>query len=354
VSSRPDNSAVGLLVWTLREHRWLLGLVLGYAAGVAAFCYGVGEWRNWRWLILPMPVAYAALLGSVFLLAVEAFLRGGQVDLRAERVASAALVLLLVPPMQGAFHSFKQTMNMVRPFSWDARLANADAWLHGGVQPWQWLSLAVDSSSVTRAVDLLYFLWLPIFFGFIVWAAWSRQRALRKRVLITLVLLWIVLGSGAAYGFSSMGPCFYAFHPDGRPAFGPLMQTLYAHHQSRPLLAMDAQWGLWHGFRHHVWLPFGGISAMPSLHVAVATLIALAAAGHRRWPVWLLAGYALVVQVGSVMLGWHYAVDGYVAMLVTAGLWKAVGRACTPELRESDRRLAGVSVAAVSVPRDAW
>ena len=35
--------------------------------------------------------------------------------------------------------------------------------------------------------------------------------------------------------------------------------------------------------------------------------------------------YLLVIMVGSVHIGWHYAVDGYVAIATTLILWKIVG-----------------------------
>ena len=35
--------------------------------------------------------------------------------------------------------------------------------------------------------------------------------------------------------------------------------------------------------------------------------------------------YAVVIQIGSVILGWHYAVDGYVGALLTVLCWSAAG-----------------------------
>ena len=69
-----------------------------------------------------------------------------------------------------------------------------------------------------------------------------------------------------------------------------------------------------------------GIAAMPSMHVAGALLFALAGWRESRALGLLLTGYAVLILVGSVHLAWHYAVDGYVAALVTAFLWWAVGR----------------------------
>ncbi|MCV5838215.1 phosphatase PAP2 family protein, partial [Escherichia coli] len=35
--------------------------------------------------------------------------------------------------------------------------------------------------------------------------------------------------------------------------------------------------------------------------------------------------FAILIQIGSVHLGWHYAIDGYVGTLLTVLLWKIVG-----------------------------
>ena len=37
--------------------------------------------------------------------------------------------------------------------------------------------------------------------------------------------------------------------------------------------------------------------------------------------------FAAIVMLGSVALGWHYAVDGYAGALITIAIWKAVGKA---------------------------
>lgn len=84
---------------------------------------------------------------------------------------------------------------------------------------------------------------------------------------------------------------------------------------------------------------FGGISAMPSLHVATAVLFALTA-WRIHWVLGVLFWfYALVIQMGSVHLGWHYAVDGYVGATVALVIWWGVARVGEPK-RTPDRRAA--------------
>jgi hypothetical protein len=38
------------------------------------------------------------------------------------------------------------------------------------------------------------------------------------------------------------------------------------------------------------------------------------------------ASYALLILVGSIMLGWHYALDGEAAIVGAAAIWMATGR----------------------------
>jgi len=69
-----------------------------------------------------------------------------------------------------------------------------------------------------------------------------------------------------------------------------------------------------------------GISAMPSMHVAMSMLFVLVA-----WNASSLLGvaftvFAIVIAIGSVHLGWHYAVDGYVSAICMPILWTAAGR----------------------------
>jgi hypothetical protein len=40
----------------------------------------------------------------------------------------------------------------------------------------------------------------------------------------------------------------------------------------------------------------------------------------------LLPLFTAIVQVGSVHLGWHYAIDGYLAIVGTLLVWWCVGR----------------------------
>ena len=54
-------------------------------------------------------------------------------------------------------------------------------------------------------------------------------------------------------------------------------------------------------------------------------LFALIGWRRSRWLGWVFTAFASVVLVGSVHLGWHYAVDGYLSIVATLAIWWLVG-----------------------------
>jgi membrane-associated phospholipid phosphatase len=67
----------------------------------------------------------------------------------------------------------------------------------------------------------------------------------------------------------------------------------------------------------------GGVSAMPSMHIAAAILYLLAA----RRTFWFIPAclFAVIIFVGSIHSGYHYAVDGIVAAAIACACWRASG-----------------------------
>lgn len=65
---------------------------------------------------------------------------------------------------------------------------------------------------------------------------------------------------------------------------------------------------------------------MPSLHIAIAVLLALVGWRINRFIGVLLTAYVFIILIGSIILGWHYAVDGYASIVLTILLWKLVNK----------------------------
>jgi hypothetical protein len=81
----------------------------------------------------------------------------------------------------------------------------------------------------------------------------------------------------------------------------------------------------------------GGISAMPSVHNGLAVLFSIAAFKIDRTAGWVFAAYALLIWIGSIHLGWHYALDGLVSAALTILIWRAMGKVADWLDRPADR-----------------
>jgi membrane-associated phospholipid phosphatase len=302
----------------LHEHALLLGLVCAYIVSAAAFLLATGHRADW--VIRGFYVSFTVL----FILGAAVRLLASRSSRRFDRIAGAALVGLIVPPFQSTFNSVKQGADSVYGYAWDARLADIDRRLHFGRQPWEWIAPLAERPGAIRFLDLNYMLWFPVLLGFLLWAAWSEDRALRRRALLAAVLVWVLCGNVAAIALSSAGPCYYGSVVSGNNPYAGLMTTLDAYHRDHFLFARFNQAGLWNAMQSHTWLPFGGISAMPSVHVAMAVLLALVGWRRNATAGTLLTIFAVLTMIGSVALGWHYAIDGYVGALMAYAIWRAV------------------------------
>lgn len=240
----------------------------------------------------------------------------------------ALTIAALLPFIVLAFSAWKQALVHIAPFTWDSTLYAVSVALHG--RPlWEWFSGVYTMPWLLSAIDVLYApVWGAVTFGTTAAIAWSTRPQLRRRYFLTLLFMWICLGSVLAAAFGSGGPILYHLFVDGTNPYEPLRRSLEAHPS---LVALAVARDLEHVYRANDWHVGAGISAMPSLHVAQATLTALVLRDGRPWP-WAVAGwtYVAAITAASVILGWHYAIDGYVSIALTAFFWYLTG------LRRSD------------------
>ena len=124
---------------------------------------------------------------------------------------------------------------------------------------------------------------------------------------------------------TSAGPILYDRVAGDGEWFAGLVRHLESVDAAYPLIAIEARDRLWDAYQNGIVDVGTGISAMPSRHVAIATLCAIFAWHCSRRAGWVLTGYAAIVLVASVHLGWHYAIDGYVSIVATVAIWSMVG-----------------------------
>lgn len=234
-------------------------------------------------------------------------------------IASAPLPLFM-----SVFSSLKRMIPYANPYGWDADFAEWDRALHFGTHPWEWLHPLLGEPVITSAVNAAYHAWFFALFFCFIWQCLSRRDPLlRMRFLLSFLLCWMVLGSVLATAFASGGPVYYGRLTGLDDPYAPLFAYLYDAAQHVPIWALDVQERLWATYVDRGTELGHGISAMPSLHVAVAVLMACLGWSLARWAGWALAAFAVVIQIGSVHLGWHYAIDGYVSTVCVLLIWAA-------------------------------
>jgi hypothetical protein len=235
--------------------------------------------------------------------------------------------VILVAMLMAAFNAFKFMLPTLHPFSWDQRLEQASRWIHGGRLPFEFLLPFVGSDWATRALDLLYYgAWPVVLWAVFVWQVGGRSR-MRHQYLLSFAAAWIVLGTVLAFVFSSAGPVYYSHLYGGPNPYAPLLNHLMDVHQRHPLLAIRIQQALWDAERAGIASGGAGVSAMPSLHVAIAELCAIVGRrSERRIVGYSLTVFSVLTLVASIYLGAHYALDGYVSIIGVHGAWRASGK----------------------------
>jgi hypothetical protein len=251
--------------------------------------------------------------------------------LTVERVGGTLLVCVLLTIAFTLNAGWKETIAEWPGFHWDARLSALGLQLHGGRYPYEWLQPVMGHPAVTVFLDDVYYAWFPLLMIGLLWQAWSADRELRRQFFLCHALVWVVLGTVLAHLFASAGPCYYGAVVGQPNPYQPLLDYLAQVDRIHPLKALEFQRIVWaaHNSGNDYWL---GISALPSLHVAVPTLFACAGWRTNRWLGAAVAVYALLTLIGSVHLAWHYAIDGYVSVVAVLLLWWVSGKLVRWEL----------------------
>ncbi|MCF2905242.1 phosphatase PAP2 family protein [Octadecabacter sp. CECT 8868] len=227
--------------------------------------------------------------------------------------------------LQGGFFLFKTSMPYIIPFYADVAFAGWDRALHGGVDPWVWTHKVADHLPMNLFIPFYLHVWvwpsicLPLFI-----AATDRDAERIKRTMLMYGIGWIFIGNVLALAGMSAGPVFYD-RLYGGDDFAALT-TAIAQTPAINDYFGNIQESLWIAYTQTDQSIGFGISAFPSVHLSMAMVTALYLWDRSRLLGLIGVGFVAVIMFLSVYSGYHYALDGYVSIIVLWGAWAFMRR----------------------------
>jgi hypothetical protein len=339
----------------LQRDAWLYYAVLGYTVVGMLFLLAAGDLRGSSHAVYILPAIKGFL---IFMPLVALGYDASRVVLRVdqrrrlafsrvltpERFASLAAGIILMAGLtvfQGTFTTIKTALPQLSGgFPYDRVQADIDAMLFFGTDPWR-LFHAVGGNAVVRTlVEFNYnVMWFAACYGVLFFVATSPLAdGVRTRYMAMFLFTWIVCGNILAGLFLSAGPAFYGQVTGDHLRFADQLAFLAESQWRNSAAAYQSYlWSLHDSGRLGIG---GGISAFPSVHVALVMMNALFVFEvSRRWGLAAFA-YVAFILFSSVYLGWHYAIDGLASIaVVTAGhfavrrLLRGLGGAPEPRAR---------------------
>jgi hypothetical protein len=215
---------------------------------------------------------------------------------------SMCFAFVLVGMQIGALTWLKVMLPIAQGFWADPLLANTERMLLGRDA---WLITHALFGWATAWIDRVYVTWMPIKLVTLILVILAPLSVIRARALLSYFLV-MAISCLSQYLLPSGGPVFYERLGLGK-RFGEL--------PIEPWVATARDY-LWADYvRPHGEIG-AGISAMPSMHVAIALWVALVLrsySGRLQWLGWVWFG---TIFIGSVHLGWHYALDSIAATAI--------------------------------------
>ncbi|MCF8474204.1 MAG: phosphatase PAP2 family protein [Emcibacter sp.] len=241
------------------------------------------------------------------------------------------LPMVFLPTFISLFSSLKSVVHLIHPFYLDEFLMKADRFIHFGIDPWRITHAVFSTAFLSVVLNYFYNLWFFIMFSYVLWMVVNVHfNQKRMRFLLTFIMIWTLIGSFLAVLLSSAGPCFYGDVVGDKTVYGPLMDILRSYDKQYEssffgIFALNTQNMLWMDYLKNDTNIGSGISAMPSMHVSVAALLYFSGRDVNKYIGYGMGIFLVMIQIGSVHLGWHYAVDGYVSIFLTWLVWRFAG-----------------------------
>lgn len=233
----------------------------------------------------------------------------------------------LVALQIGALTWLKQMLPWAIPFWADPALASFDRAIFGS-DAWR-----LVPEALVPALDRIYMTWIPSKTIPLIAILCLRPSMTKAHAMLAYFFILGLMGVSGQYLLSSGGPVFY-----DRLVGGNEFADLIARINSHAPIASGTSNYLWNAYIFHAQRLGTGISAMPSIHVATTTWIALSLSAFipkLRWVAWT---YWLAIFVSSFALGWHYFSDSVVGTAGAVICWIVAGKVVAANTFEKGSR----------------
>ena len=240
-----------------------------------------------------------------------------------DRAPLLVLPWLLFPIFLIAFTTAKSGIPFLVGYEWEAFWADADSAVFGA-DVWR-LASAITPAWAYNFYELAYTAGWGIISYFAV--AFITLYSPPKRVMIFFTAAfatWLLGGVLMAYSVSAAGPVYaHLADPALQARFAPLHEFLFASFPENGPIRATQEYLLFEHMAHQA-VKGGGISAMPSMHIGMVTLLLLAV-----WQSWLripAAMFWVIIFVGSGLFGYHYWLDGVAGAGIACAAWWSASR----------------------------
>ncbi|MEE2770524.1 MAG: phosphatase PAP2 family protein [Pseudomonadota bacterium] len=231
-----------------------------------------------------------------------------------KKVFSFTLLFIYLIIFQTSFKSI---------YAWQLATPNNVDWLlytfdrmFLGPSLWWWGSQLLSHNIWLNVVYYLDRFYMPYFayqWFVIMYIVFHETSDKREYFITTFFLIWM-FGTTIGGLCQSGGPFFFSY----APWHILQMKGLEAINHIVPLYSLNTQNYLWQSyFDVNKTMLAGGISAFPSLHIAICLFIYLffRECGYKYLTILTFIGL-MITWIGSMILGWHYFVDGLGAVCI--------------------------------------
>lgn len=239
----------------------------------------------------------------------------------------AIAAVAIITPTLIYFTFLKYSIMYDSPETFDVKFAAIDKFLHFNIQPSVIAHSIFTNPVAIGFLGFCYCFWMKIMYVYAIFQTFRTKQAYsRMRYLISFALCWILLGNVVASLLPSVGPCYFEdILKISNPDFIGIMDKVRNLGDLFSMGVVNAQDKLLSNHLEDKKRFAHAISAMPSLHVAIAFLMFLASKGFGKFTRRAFGVYFVSILIGSVFYGWHYAIDGYVSIIGVLIIWKFVG-----------------------------